>query len=178
MTSYSYDIKIPKSRIAVLIGKNGTVKKELEQETGTKLKIDSQEGDVVVCGEEPVNMLTARDIITAIGRGFNPEIAMLLLKQDYIFESIDISHYVNNKGHFERIKGRVIGQDGKARQTIEELTNCSISVFGKTVSIVGPVDFIVIAKKGVEMLLSGSPHSNVYRMLERKRKEMRHREYE
>ncbi|MCX6707311.1 MAG: KH domain-containing protein [Candidatus Woesearchaeota archaeon] len=41
---YSYDIKIPKDRVAVLIGKKGEVKKEIEECTKSKIKIDSKEG--------------------------------------------------------------------------------------------------------------------------------------
>jgi len=46
MTSFSYDIKIPKDRVAVLIGKNGKVKEQIEIETDTGLDIDSKEGEV------------------------------------------------------------------------------------------------------------------------------------
>ncbi len=173
MTSYRYEIKIPKSRIAVLIGKKGAVKKQLEQLTKTRIRVDSKEGDVFVEGTDAVNLLAVRDVITAIGRGFNPELAQLLLKHDYSFEIIDITEFLRGKSHLKRIKGRVIGEEGKARRTIEDLTNCHISVFGKTIAIIGPVEFSLVAKKAVEMLLKGSPHSNVYRMLERRRKELR-----
>lgn len=173
MTTYHYGIKIPKGRVAVLIGKKGDVKKQLEMQTKTAIKVDSQEGDVLVEGDDPISLLTVKDMIAAIGRGFNPELAQLLLKQDYVFEILDITDFLKGKDHMVRVKGRVIGQEGKARKTIEDLTQCHISVFGKTIGIIGPVDFIMAAKRAVEMLLRGSPHSNVYRMLEKKRKGMR-----
>src|SRR3989338_6215396 len=71
MTEYSYELKIPKERVAVLIGKNGEIKKQLEAETNTKLKVDSQEGDVFVYGEDAITLFSVREIIRAIGRGFN-----------------------------------------------------------------------------------------------------------
>ena len=136
MTEYSYELKIPKERVAVLIGKNGEVKKQLEADTATRIKVDSEEGDVFVSGEDAIQLFSVREIIRAIGRGFNPEIAVLLLKQDYLFEIIDIEEFAGTKKQLLRLKGRVIGTEGKSRRIIEELTETYISVYGKTIRLV------------------------------------------
>lgn len=172
MVNFNYEIKIPKDRIAVLIGTKGEFKKRLEQETHTKIDIDSQEGDVVVSGDDAVLLFATRELVKAIARGFNPEIAMQLLKQDSVFELIDISDFARSKKDTVRLKGRVIGNDGKSRRVIESLTDCNMCVYGKTIGIIGKVDWVPVAKKAVESLLSGSPHSSVYTWLERKRKEV------
>ncbi len=177
MAEFSYQIKIPKERIAVLIGKHGEIKKHIEEATKTKLEIDSKEGDVNVRGEDALMLYSAREIIKAIARGFNPEIADLLLKQDYMFEIISLPDF-DKKSHLKRIKGRIIGTNGKTRRIIEENTDCYICVYGKTVSIIGRNDTVHIARKAVEMIIKGSQHSNVYRWLEKMRKEIRRREFE
>lgn len=171
MSNFSYEIKIPKDRIAVLIGKKGELKKQIEQETKTKIDIDSQEGDVIVSGEDAVLLFATRELIKAIARGFNPDVAMQLLKQDMVFELLDISEYARSKKDIIRLKGRVIGNDGKSRRVIEGLTDCSICVYGKTIGLIGKVEWVPIAKKAIESLLSGSPHSSVYSWLERKRRD-------
>lgn len=173
MAHFSYDIKIPKDRVAVLIGKDGSVKKEIEDATKTALTIDSEEGDVGVTGEDAVSLYSTRDIIRAIGRGFNPEIALLLLKQDYAFELIAIEDYVKNKNQLPRVKGRVIGSEGKTRKLIEELTETYVCVYGKTVGIIGLVENVGIARRAIESLLSGSMHASVYRWLESKRRQVK-----
>lgn len=174
MVEYSYELKVPKNRVAVIIGKEGSIKKEIEESTSTKLDIDSKEGDIFVSGEDALGLYTAREIIKAIGRGFNPEIARLLLKPDYIFEVVDLREYVGkSKDVLLRLKGRVIGKEGKSRKIIEELTECNISVFGKTISIIGLPESAVIARQAVESLLRGSTHANVYKFLERRRREMK-----
>jgi ribosomal RNA assembly protein len=174
--SFSFDIKIPKERVAVLIGKSGETKKELEELTDCKMDIDSKEGDVRISGEDSLKMYAVREVIKAIGRGFNPEIARLLLKQDYALEIVNLLDYVKNKDHFERVKGRVIGAEGKSRQTIEALTDTFISVYGKTISIIGDSEGVVASKKAIESLLQGSPHSNVYRWLEKNKRVLKEKQ--
>jgi ribosomal RNA assembly protein len=175
MTEYSYELKVPKNRVAVIIGKEGSIKKEIEEATSTKLNIDSKEGDVFVSGEDALGLYTAREIIKAIGRGFNPEVAKLLLRQDYVFEVIDVSEFVKSKDAMVRLKGRVIGKEGKSRRLIEELTECNISVFGKTIGIIGLPEAAANARQAVESLLKGSTHANVYKWLESRRRELKRR---
>ncbi len=175
---YSYEIKIPKERVAVLIGTKGETKRAIEQLTKTKLKIDSDEGDVVVSGEDAITLYSTKEIVHAIGRGFNPDVARLLIKQDYSFELINIGDWASKQDELERLRGRVIGEGGKSRTLIEDLTETSICVYGKTVGIIGQVEMIPLARKAVESLLSGSRHGNVYKWLEKRRKEVKREIFE
>ncbi len=177
-TEYKYDIKIPKERIAVIIGAKGQTKQHIEQEAGVKLDVDSQEGDVSVSGKDALKLFVARDVVTAVGRGFNPEIALKLLKVDYVFEIINVSELSRSKNDMARLKGRVIGQEGKSRKVIEELTGCEICVYGKTIGIIGSVEMAPLARKAIEMLLNGSMHANVFKFLEKQRRELKIMEFE
>ena len=176
MEEYSYELKIPKDRIAVLIGKNGKIKKEMEEQTKTNIEVDSKEGDVKITGKDSIMLYATREMIKAIGRGFNPEISQLLLKQDYILEIINITDFTKNKNQMPRLKGRVIGAEGKARDNIEKLTETFVSVYGKTISILGNNEGVVLAKRAVESLLEGSTHAAVYKWLEKKRRELKMKE--
>ena len=49
---YSYELKIPKERVAVLIGKGGETKSLLEEETSTSIDVDSKEGEVIISSSE------------------------------------------------------------------------------------------------------------------------------
>lgn len=168
---YNYELKIPKERIAVLIGTKGETKKDIEEITNSRIKVDSKEGEVILSGTDSLGLFTAREVIHAIARGFNPDIAKSLLKQDYSFEIINLNDYAGkSKNNMVRFKGRIIGSEGKARKTIEDLTECNISVYGKTVGIIGEMDQVAIARRAVEMLLSGAPHSTVYKYLEKNKK--------
>ncbi len=173
---FQYELKIPKDRVAVLIGKKGKIKKDIETATKTKLQIDSKEGDVFISGKDALSLFNAREVAKAVGRGFNPEIAMLLLKQDYALEIVDIEGYARTKNHLKRVKGRLIGTEGKARRTIETLTDCYLCVYGKTVSIIGNVENVILARRAVEGLLRGALHGNIYKWLEKRRKEIMQKE--
>jgi len=167
---YSYEIRIPRERVAVLIGDKGKVKRKLENETKTDIHIDSQEGVVTVAGSDAISLMDAREIIKAIARGFNPKVAFLLLKQDYSFELIDLTQFSRNKNDMGRIKGRIIGAEGRGRKTIEDLTATDITVYGKTVAIVGEISGVSMAKRALSMIIQGSPHSVAFGFLERQRK--------
>ncbi len=174
MAEYLYELRIPKDRIAVLIGKEGKVKKEIETETKTKIKVDSKEGDVFISGEDALGLYSCREVIRSIGRGFNPDIALLLLKADYCLELIDLKEYFGkSKDSLLRIKGRVIGSEGKTRKLIEELTEAHVCVYGKTIGVIGLPESTFLAREAIEKLIRGSPHSGVYKFLERKRREMK-----
>ncbi|MBI2107664.1 RNA-processing protein [Candidatus Woesearchaeota archaeon] len=178
MEEFSYELRIPKSRIAVLIGKDGSVKKDMEDATSTKINIDSREGDIFVTGKDALGLYTAREIIKAIGRGFNPEVAQLLLKQDYVFEVIYMQDYSGkSKETMLRLKGRVIGREGKSRQLIEELTESYISVAGKTISMLGLPENVAAARQAIESLLRGATHSSVYKLLEKRRRDLKRKKY-
>ncbi len=171
---FSYEIRIPKERIAVLIGLKGKVKHDIEEATHARLDIDSAEGDVTLTGDDSLGMYTAREIVKAVGRGFNPEIALLLLHHDYAIEILNLPDYLGkSKNKAIRIKGRIIGEGGKTRRLIEEHTETFMSVYGKTISVIGRVENVRVAKKAVEDLLSGAPHAAVYRWLEKKRKDLK-----
>ncbi|MEA3430108.1 MAG: KH domain-containing protein [Nanoarchaeota archaeon] len=171
---FSYELKIPKDRIAVLIGRKGEIKKELEERTNTNISIDSKEGDVVISGEDALGLYDARSVIIAVARGFNPEVALSLLKQDFALEIINIPDFAGKSNNSSvRLKGRVIGKEGKSRVTIEDLTETYISVYGKTIAIIGEASNVLNAKRAVESLLKGGTHASVYKWLERKRRELK-----
>ena len=170
---YSHQVKVPKDRVAVIIGTEGAQKQELEEKTGTKISVDSHEGDISISGDDPLNLFVTREMIKAIGRGFNPQVAEKLLKQDVCFEMIKIRDFGDTKKDILRLKGRVIGHKGKSRETIEDMCDVDVVVYGKTIGIIGDAQHVPVARRAVESLLSGSPHASVYKWLEKQRHQLK-----
>ncbi|MBI1972920.1 RNA-processing protein [Candidatus Woesearchaeota archaeon] len=170
---YQEELKIPKERVAVLIGKKGETKRTIEKRTKTKIKI-SRDGDVKITAEESVNTFIAAPIVKAIGRGFNPEIAALLTRDNFHLELIDLRDFAkDSKAKLQRIRSRLIGTGGKARKMLEQLTNTYIVVQGRTAAIIGAVEEVHIARQAIEKLLGGAPHSNVYQFIEAQMRTLR-----
>jgi ribosomal RNA assembly protein len=169
-------LKIPKERIGVLIGKNGEVKESIEKKSGTKILIDSENGEVTIekRNADALTELKVINIVRAISRGFSPENAFKLFSDDFYFEIMNIKDYAKTQKHIIRLRARVIGSKGKTRELIGELSGAKLSVYGNTISIIGDVEQVQVARKAVDMLLSGSEHSVVYRYLERMRRETKY----
>jgi ribosomal RNA assembly protein len=142
-----------------------------------RLRIDSDTGSVEIvetAKTDPLRALQAEEVVKAIGRGFSPENAYGLFREENYLAVIDLRDYAGHKESRQRqIRGRVIGEKGRTRRMIEELTGCKVAIQGSTVAVIGEVEGLDAAKRGIDMLLAGSEHSTVYGFLERKHKEMR-----
>lgn len=163
-------IRIPTDRVGVLIGAKGSTKQKIEKSTGVRLSVDSEEGDVEIDltgAKDQGTALAVANVVTAIGRGFSPQKALLLLQDEYYLEVFDIRDYVGKrKESVIRMRSRIIGSGGKTREIIEELTGAFVSVSGNTVCLIGDIMQLDVAKKAVDMVLSGSEHAAVYKFLE------------
>ena len=172
-------IRIPKARIAVLIGPDGAIKRQLEKITHTIITIDSKDGLVVIESteesEDPLAAWKARDIVQAIGRGFSPQRAFALLDDDVYLRMINLEEYGSTPNHIRRLKGRVIGQGGKTRRNIEELTDTYVTIMGNTIGVIGEVENQEIAVNAIVRLLRGAEHSTVNRYLNTQRRQMKKR---
>ncbi|MEB3786724.1 MAG: KH domain-containing protein, partial [Desulfurococcales archaeon] len=146
-------------------------KNEIMSKTGTLLTIDSENSMVIIepeaPGVPPINVMKAADIVKAIGLGFTPEEAFSLLDEDNVLVVIDLKNLLgDNQNTLKRIKGRIIGEKGRARRTLEEMTGTKIVVGKYHVAIIGSYERAMAAKKAIEMLAEGRQHGTVYRHLD------------
>jgi len=192
-------IRIPGDRIGVLIGNNGKTRRQIESTFGVKITVESDSGgvEIKVNQDQPdvSVMFTVKNIVKAIGRGFSPKKALMLQDEDNDIMVIDLEEYVGtSKNAQKRVRGRIIGKQGKSREILEELTECQVSVYGGTVALIGPYEMLQVAKEAgvyggtvaligpyemlqvakeaVEMLLNGSFHKTVWNHLYASRRKM------
>jgi len=179
MSNLDSFISIPKDSIGILVGPEGKTKAYIEEQMKIKLEIDSEDGGVTItlaeAQNDPSMLLRAKDLVTAIGRGFAPEIAFRLIRnEDDVFDLVDLRViFGRSEADIQRIKGRVIGSEGKTRRLIEELTEANVAVYGHTVGIIGSFEEADAARNAVQMIVEGCEHKTVYRYLQRKRTEMK-----
>jgi ribosomal RNA assembly protein len=179
MSKPSVFIKIPKDRVGVLVGPDGKVKQHIEEKLSVELQIESESGGVTAVLNEKVTdpslLFKAKDVVTAIGRGFSPEHAFRLIRaEDTLFDLIDLREiFGRSESDIKRVKGRIIGMNGKTRRLIEELTDADVVVYGHTIGIIGTFEQVNAARSAVQMLIDGSQHHTVYKFLQRKRTELK-----
>ena len=176
-------LKILKDRGGVTICKNGIIKHQLEIITKTELKIDSDTGNIAISStdetDDPLAIWKARYMIKAIGRGFNPDIALTLENDDLILEIINLQDYVGkSKKALVRQKGRIIGKNGRTRQIMHDMLDVEISIYGKTVSLIGEIENIQMAREAIEMILEGSRQKTVYAYLEKMHDKLKRKEFD
>lgn len=167
---YEEIVLVPHERLGALIGESGKTKKLIEDKTGLELLINSKSGEVKIerNDENAVMALKTVDIVKAIARGFSPEHALDLLADDIYLRIIHLPELVRNEKDLGRQRARLIGTKGKARRMLEEYTGTRISIYGKTVGIIGDAEAMEMASEAVIKLVTGTPHGDVYREIQRK----------
>jgi ribosomal RNA assembly protein len=171
-------LKIPRDRIGALIGPKGKAKRRIESFFGVTLDIESESGSVEITlnpGNRDVTaVFTVQNVVKAIGRGFSPQRAEILANEDYNLHIINFTEYGgNSKNAVARLKGRIIGKNGRSRELIEELTETRISVYGDTVAYIGNPEGLEAAREALMMLIKGSFHKTVWNFLYAWRRKMK-----
>lgn len=164
-------VRIPHERTKFIIGEQGKTKDYLELRMKVGIRVDF-DGSVEIVGDS-LDEFIAKDIIKAIGRGFDPEIALLLLSDSYAFKLIDLRDYASHDKGCHRIMGRIIGEKGKTKKIIKEEVGAELAFHGHTVGIICPLDTMDYAMEAVFRLIEGKKHSSVYAYLEKCRRKIK-----
>ncbi len=138
-------------------------KKRLEEILNVKIKIDGK--DVSIEGN-PENEYIAEKVIDAISFGFPLSVALLIKKEDFLFEILNIKDYTRRKD-FESVRARIIGKGGRTLQTLNQLTECNFEIKENNVGIIGAPELIKNAQDAVISIIQGSKQANVYSYLEK-----------
>jgi ribosomal RNA assembly protein len=167
-------VQVPDDRIGVLIGEGGETMREIESRAEVRLDIDSATGSVgIESVGDPVSGMVAPDVVRAIGRGFTPESALSLLDHDLRrFDLIDLADETRNENDLRRQKGRLIGENGRTRELMEELSGAEVVIKGSTLGVIGQPEEVETVRRAAGMILDGAPHGAVYSFLERKHNEI------
>ncbi|MEM1557987.1 MAG: KH domain-containing protein [Thermoproteota archaeon] len=165
-------LDIPQERIGVLIGRNGEVKKRLEEKMGVKIHVQP-DGPIKVeySAENPEVYFKLKRISEAISCGFSGDDALRLLDDNVILRKIDLRDFANESSQRMKIlKGRIIGSRGKVWKKIEKLADVKIAVYKYNVGIIGSEENCETAYRTIIKILEGSQFSTVFRYLETKRR--------
>ena len=140
-------------------------KKKLEKELGVKI---TNRGKEVYLEGTPEDEYISEKVIEAIGFGFPISTAILIKKEDLLFEIINIKEH-SNKKNLERIRGRIIGTGGKTLKTLSNLSNCFFEIKDNEIGIVGNPENIKNVNEAIISIIKGSKQTNMYAFLEKHR---------
>lgn len=188
MSVNTWSVDGVRGRIVVAMDRNKAkyvekFKDLLEKELNVRITVD-ETGQVVIEPRENTTLnqiMKAKEVIEAINYGFDINTALELKKPNYVLMVVNLRDYIIDKSkinHLIRIKGRLIGEEGRARKTIEELSGAKIVISDKSVAIIGEYENAKAAREAIEMLIQGRQHATVYRRLQSWRREMRRRKLE
>ncbi|MCX6769746.1 MAG: KH domain-containing protein [Candidatus Micrarchaeota archaeon] len=167
-------VKIPSERMQTLLGKTGETKDYLEKRMNVSISV-GEDGGVEISGES-IDEYIGKDIIRAIGRGFEPSVALRLLSDSYGLKVIDLRDYSNSESAQHRIMGRVIGEKGRTKEIIKEELGADIACYGHTVAVISSLDTLDFALTALFRLVEGSNHASVYAYLEKCRRKIKEAE--
>jgi ribosomal RNA assembly protein len=134
-------------------------------ENKVKIKIGFGKGRVSLRGDELTEFLVEK-VIRAIDFGFYPDDALLLMNEDFSLDFIEVKEHTRRK-NLKDVRARIIGRDGKAKRTIENLTGSAIVINENSVGLIVDSDHLEAAVQGIESLIRGAKHGNVFAYLEK-----------
>jgi len=163
-------ISMPPER-AKWIKKHKEILDEIMRLTKTKITVEEGGRVIIEPTEEctPLDMMNARNVLQAISYGFDLDTALLLLRDEYVMEVIDVRDALfdhHDEKTLRRILGRVIGKNGRAKKNIEEIAHVKVSIYKDKIAIIGEYENVEAAKRAIGELMEGKMHSTVYKHLE------------
>ena len=134
-------------------------------EDKVKIKIFFGKDFVTIKGQEVEEFLVEK-IIRAIDFGFHVEDALLLRNEDFILEFIEIKEHTYRK-NLKDVRARIIGTNGKAKKTIEKLTDAVLVINGNDIGVIVDTDHFDAVTQAIKSLIHGAKHGNVFSYLEK-----------
>jgi KH domain-containing protein len=138
-------------------------KKKLEKELNVKI---TNKGKDVFIESESEDEYSAEKVIDALNFGFPFEYALLIKKENFIFEILNIKDYTK-RHDLETIRARIIGKGGRTLKTLQNLTKCYFELKDNHVGIIGNPEYIENAQEAIISVIRGAKQSNVYNSLEK-----------
>ena len=150
------------------------LKKALEKRN---IKVYVENNKIILECDDYFTLNRATEVVEAVNVGFPIEDSLKIF-EDWRLEKIDLREYVGKKeNHLRRVVSRIIGTNGKAKKHMERTSGTKIIVKEHEwkVYILGHFETVQITKEALVRLITGTPHSRVYKYLQARKREVKRR---
>ena len=118
-------------------------------------------------------------VIEGIKANFSIEVCEKIFREEYDILEFDLKKVFDKKtNHLRRVKGRLIGEDGKAIQELEKRTGAKISITDRYLYIAGDSVSIQSAYYALNKLVGGTSHSRAFEIATEMRELFKNKEKE
>ena len=178
LTHTKIEINSETGEYSILPNESSEINKiNLDELDDLQLELDKSIEDIVV--DSNIGVWISKAILDAINYGFKPEKALKILDQRYSIDFLNLEEILGSSDkRIHRVKSRIIGEQGKMRETIERFSLTYISVYNNIIGIIGEFDSVKIAKKAISMIIDGLPLKTVTNFLQKKYQESREHEFQ
>ncbi|MCR4327837.1 MAG: KH domain-containing protein [Nanoarchaeota archaeon] len=145
------------------------IKNRKKLEKVLKVKITNKGQEVTFEGS-PEDEYEATRVLSALDLGFSFSDAISIKQKELEFGIINIKDFAR-RGNLEKIRGRIIGKDGKVLAALSQLTNCSLEIKNNEIGIIGNPEEVKPAIDSIVHIIQGGKHANVYKGLEKRDEE-------
>jgi len=141
------------------------IKNRKKLEKILNLKISNRGKEVNIKGL-PEDEYVGEQVIDALNQGFSFSNAISIKTEDKILEIMNIKKYTN-KANLKRIRGRIIGRDGRVLKTLSTLTDSSIELKENHIAIISSPENLERVVQALVAIIKGAKHGAVYMNLEK-----------
>jgi len=135
-------------------------------ESKIKVKISHNNKSVFEIKGNELDEFICEEVLRAIDFGFNAEDTLMLKNEDFSLQFVNIKSYTK-KSNLQLIRARLIGREGRAKATIEELTGAIIVIHENKIGIIVDSNHLDAVVQALILIIQGSKHANVFAYLEK-----------
>lgn len=145
------------------------IKNKERLEKALNVKITNNGKEVSFEGEAEDEFVAGK-VLEALDLGFSFSDAIKIKEEDLEFDTLNIKEFAR-RGNLEKVRGRLIGKNGKVLAALTQLTKCSLEIKGNTVGVIGNPEDMKKTIESIIQIIQGSKHANVYKGLEKRNEE-------
>jgi len=144
-----------------------------------KIKFHRDGKTIKIYLEDFYSLYKIEKVIKSIKANFSIEICEKIFREEYDILEFDLKKVFDKKvNHLKRIKGRLIGEDGKAIKELEKRTGAKISITDRYLYIAGDSVSIQSAYYALNKLVSGTSHSKAFEVATEMKEHFKNKEKE